>query len=172
MSDILRLLIRMISITLGFFVGCLAAGLAYAFLARLVVPDDFGRFSELELTVTLVVGVFGVASLFARAVLLPAFAVIAVFEFWRRRDWLSYALAGAVIALVVTGFPMAAGFTDAAGAAIDPARMIAIHMTCGIIGASIYWLFTGRNAGRWLPSERARTATPVTPPNTGPHNIP
>jgi hypothetical protein len=94
MSDILRLLIRMISITLGFFIGCLAAGLAYAFLARLVVPDDFGRFSELELTVTLVVGVFGVASLFARAVLLPAFAVIAVFEFWRRRDWLSYALAG------------------------------------------------------------------------------
>jgi hypothetical protein len=136
------------------------------------VPDDFGRFSELELTVTLVVGVFGVASLFARAVLLPAFAVIAVFEFWRQRDWLSYALAGAVIALMVTGFPMAAGFTDAAGAAIDPARMIAIHMTCGIIGASIYWLFTGRNAGRWLPSERARTATPVTPPNTGPHNIP
>ena len=148
----------MIAVTLGFFAGCLAAGLAYAFLARLVVPDDFGRFSELELTVTLVVGVFGVASLFARAVLLPAFAVIAVFEFWRRRDWLSYALAGAVIALMATAFPMATAINGATGPAIDPARMIAIHMACGIIGASIYWLFNGRSAGRWLPSERRKSA--------------
>jgi hypothetical protein len=54
---------------------------------------------ELELTVTLVVGVYSVSSLFARAVLLPAFAVIAVFEFWRRRDWLSHALAGGRLAL-------------------------------------------------------------------------
>lgn len=166
MSDILRLLIRMISITLGFFVGCLAAGLAYAFLARLVVPDDFGRFSELELTVTLVVGVFGVASLFARAVLLPAFAVIAIFEFWRRRDWLSYALAGAVIALMATAFPMATAINGATGAAIVPARMIAIHMACGIIGASIYWLFTGRGAGRWLPSEQGKSATVVPNPES------
>ncbi|MBV6649580.1 MAG: hypothetical protein KI789_07645 [Hoeflea sp.] len=166
MSDILRLLIRMIAITLGFFVGCLAAGLAYAFLARLVVPDDFGRFSELELTVTLVVGVFGVASLFARAVLLPAFAVIAIFEFWRRRDWLSYALAGAVIALMATAFPMATAISGAPGAAIDPARMIAIHMACGIIGASIYWLLTGRSAGRWLPSERGKSAAVVPNPES------
>jgi hypothetical protein len=172
MADILRLIARMFAVALGFFTACIAAGAAFVFLARLVVPSDFGRIDELELTVALVVGILGVSSLFARAMLLPALAVIAVFEFLRLRDWLSYALAGAVIALVVTGFPMAAGFTDAAGAAIDPARMIAIHMTCGIIGASIYWLFTGRNAGRWLPSERARTATPVTPPNTGPHNIP
>ena len=172
MSDILRLLLRMIAITLGFFAGCLAAGLAYAFLARLVVPDDFGRFSELELTVTLVVGVFGVASLFARAVLLPGFAIIAVFEFWRRRDWLSHALAGAGLALVATSLPLAAGINGTGAAAIDPARMIAIHMACGIIGASIYWLFTGRNAGRWLPSERAGTATPLTPPDNGPHTTP
>jgi hypothetical protein len=46
------------------------------FLARLVVPADFGRIDELELTVTLAVGILGVSSLFARALLLPAFAVI------------------------------------------------------------------------------------------------
>jgi hypothetical protein len=153
MSDILRLIVRMFAVALGFFAGCLAAGLAYAFLARLVVPEDFGRFSELELTVTLVIGVFGVASLFARAVLLPAFAVIAVFEFWRRRDWLSYALAGGIIALAASSLPLTTATTT--GAAAEPSLMIAIHAACGIIGASIYWLFTGRNAGRWLPSERA-----------------
>ena len=153
MSDILRLIIRMFAVALGFFAGCLSAGLAYAFLARLVVPEDFGRFSELELTVTLVIGVFGVASLFARAVLLPAFAVIAVFEFWRRRDWLSYALAGGIIALAASSLPITT--VTNAGAAAEPSWMLAIHAACGIIGASIYWLFTGRSAGRWLPSARA-----------------
>lgn len=160
MSDILRLIARMFAVALGFFAGCLAAGLAYAFLARLVVPEDFGRFSELELTVTLVIGVFGVASLFARAVLLPAFAVIAIFEFWRRRDWLSYALAGGIIALTASSLPMATATNSAAAA--EPSWMLAIHAACGIIGASIYWLFTGRNAGRWLPSERAAATDPGT----------
>ncbi|MBC7282441.1 hypothetical protein [Hoeflea sp.] len=150
----LRLLVRMFAIAFGFFAGCLAAGLAYAFLARLVVPEDFGRFSDLELTVTLVIGVVGVASLFARAVLIPAFAIIAVFEFLRRRDWLSYALAGAVMAL-------ASGVYLAGGDAVEPAQIIAIHTACAIIGASVYWLVAGRNAGRWLPSERARAAAAI-----------
>lgn len=152
MSDILRLLVRMFAITFGFFIGCLAAGLAYAFLARLIRPEDFGRFSELELTVTLAIGVLGVASLFARAALLPAFIIIAIFEFWRRRDWLSHALAGGAIALAAAGMPLATG-TDPA-TSIEPVQLIAIDVACGIIGASIYWLFAGRNAGRWLPSER------------------
>ena len=150
MSDILRLLARMFAIAFGFFIGCLAAGLAYAFLARLIRPEDFGRFSEVELTVTLVVGVVGVASLFARAALLPAFIIIAIFEFWRRRDWLSHALAGGAIALAAASMPFATG----SAASIEPAQLIAIHVACGIIGASIYWLFAGRNAGRWRPSER------------------
>ncbi len=155
MSDILRLLVRMFAIAFGFFAGCLAAGLAYAFLARLVVPEDFGRINELELTVTLVIGVIGVSSLFARAVLLPALAFIAIFEFWRRRDWLSYALAGGVIALAVTSLPFVTRINAGSTASIEPGRLIAIHIACGIIGASIYWLLSGRNAGRWLPSERA-----------------
>ena len=161
MSDILRLLVRMFAIAFGFFAGCLAAGLAYAFLARLIRPEDFGRFDDLELTVTLVVGVLGVASLFARAALLPAFVIIAIFEFWRRRDWLSHALAGGAIALVAASMPLASG----TAASIEPAQLIAIHVACGIIGASIYWLFVGRNAGRWLPSERQSR-----PDTTGPQS--
>lgn len=156
MSDILRLLVRMFSIAFGFFAGCLAAGLAYAFLARLVVPEDFGRYSELELTVTLAIGVLGVASLFARAALLPAFVIIAIFEFWRRRDWLSYALAGGAIALAATSVPLAMRINSESAVSSEPAQLIAIHVACAIIGASIYWLFVGRNAGRWLPSERLK----------------
>jgi len=158
MSDILRLLVRMFAIAFGFFTGCLGAGLAYAFLARLVVPEDFGRFSELEITVTLAIGVLGVASLFARAALLPAIIIIAIFEFWRRRDWLSYALAGGTIALAATSVPLAIRINAGTAASNEPAQLIAIHVACGIIGASIYWLFVGRNAGRWLPSERGQAS--------------
>ena len=158
MSDILRLIVRMFAVAFGFFTGCLAAGLAYAFLARLVVPEDFGRFSDLEMTLTLAFGVLGVASLFARAALLPAFVIIAVFEFWRRRDWLSHALAGAAIALVATGLPMVTRIAPGPAGSADPSRLIAINIACAIIGASIYWLLVGRNAGRWLPSERLKAA--------------
>jgi len=161
MSDIVRLIVRMFAIAFGFFAGCLAAGLAYAYLARLVVPEDFGRYSDLELTVTLVIGVIGLASLFARAILLPAFITIAIFEFWRRRDWLSYALAGGVIALAATSVPLATRISSVSTASIEPARLIAVHVACAIIGASIYWLLTGRDAGRWLPSERAAPPDPV-----------
>ena len=148
----------MFAITFGFFGGCLAAGLAYAFLARLVVPEDFGRFSDLELTVTLALGVLGVASLFARAVLLPALVVILAFEFLRRRDWLSYALAGAVLALAAAGAPLVMRVSPETATAIEPMQLIAIRTACAIIGASVYWFFAGRNAGRWLPSERASAA--------------
>ncbi|MEQ8308651.1 MAG: hypothetical protein RIA09_19120 [Hoeflea sp.] len=159
MGDILRMLGRMFVIMFGFFAGCLAAGASYVFLARLVVPADFGRIDELELTVTLVVGILGVSALFARAILLPALAAIAVFEFLRLRDWLSHALASAVLALAVAGLPMLSG-NGAANRAQDPAWMAAIVAACAIVGGTVYWLISGRNAGRWLPSERAQAEKP------------
>lgn len=160
MRDMLRLLARMFSIAFGFLAGSLAAGLAYVFLARLIVPEDFGRINELELTVTLVIGIIGVSSLFARAALLPALAVIAAFEFLRRRDWLSHALAGGLLALAISGVPVFAQMASSGVETVEPAQLIAIRVACGIVGASVYWLLAGRNAGRWLPSERANRTRP------------
>jgi hypothetical protein len=148
----MHLLIRIFVIAFGFVSGCVAAGLAYVFLAKLVVPEDFGALDELELTVTLVVGVFGVSSLFARAVFVPALAAIAAFEMFKLRDWLSYALSGGVLALAVAGWPLVSG--EAVSDAPEPVRLIAIRVACAIIGATVYWRLAGRNAGRWLPSER------------------
>ncbi|MEQ8480256.1 MAG: hypothetical protein RIC18_06335 [Hoeflea sp.] len=155
MGDILRMLGRMFAIMFGFSAACLAAGASYVFLARLVVPADFGRVDELELTVTLAVGILGVSALFARAMLMPALAAIAIFEFMRLRDWLSQALASAGLALAVAGLPMLSGNGVSDGAR-DPVWMAAIILACAIIGATFYWLLAGRNAGRWLPSERQK----------------
>lgn len=150
----MRLFIRMFAIAFGFFAGCLAAGLSYVFLAKLIVPGDFGRLGDLEVTVTLLFGVAGVASLFARAALVPAMAIIAAFEFLKWRDWLSHAIAGAVLALALTSFPLLQAGTGVQTTGYDPVAMIAIRVACAIIGASTYWLVAGRNSGRWLPSER------------------
>ncbi|WP_420407803.1 hypothetical protein [Hoeflea sp.] len=162
MGDILRMLARMFVIMFGFFAGCVAAGTAYVFMARLVVPADFGRIDELELTVTLAVGILGVSALFARAMLLPALAAIAIFEFLHLRDWLSHALVSGLLALSVAGLPMLSG-TGATDGMRDPAWMAAIVVACAVIGATFYWLISGRRAGRWLPSERSKTE-PAPPP--------
>lgn len=159
MGDILRTIGRMFVIMVGFFAGCLAAGASYVFLARLVVPADFGRINDLELTVTLAVGILGVSALFARAMLLPALAAIAVFEFLRLRDWLSQALASAALALGVAGLPVLSA-SGAAEGPQDPVKMAAIIVACAIIGSTFYWLISGHRAGRWLPSERAKRDKP------------
>jgi hypothetical protein len=104
------------------------------------------------------VGILGVSSLFARAVLLPAFAVIAVFEFWRLRDWLSHALAGGLLALA-DGHPadwQQVSPMQPARRSIQPGWDIAIHSCLRHHRRHALLALAGRNAGRWLPSERAK----------------
>lgn len=146
MASFAKLFLRFFAIGAGFFLACVSAGLVYAFLARLILPSDFGRVDELELTVTLVVGVLGISAIFARAALLPALLMIAAFEFMRRRDWLSHALAGGALGL---GLALVA----IVGGAFIPPAMIAAYTACGIIAASVYWLVTGQRAGYWLPRQ-------------------
>jgi hypothetical protein len=145
------LLLRLIVIGFGFFLAALSAGIAWIFLTRLVVPEDFGQIGELELTVTLIVGTIGVSAVLARAAAIPAFLLIAVFEFTRRRDWLSHALAGAALAIVTNAASLAAGTPMPAGG-------IAAALACGMIAALVYWLVAGRTAGAWLPSARESAA--------------
>lgn len=151
MADFGRLILRFLAIAFGYFVAALFAGISYVFLTGIVRPEDFGAIDPAELTFTLIVSTIGVASIMGRAALLPALVIIAAFEFFKRRDWLSHALAGGVI-----GAGLGAGaYADGADFA---ASRLAIHMACGIIAASVYWFLIGRNAGYWLPSERERLA--------------
>jgi len=146
MVSFARLFLRFFVILLGFSLASLAAGFTYAILTRLVRPEDFGAVSDIELTVTLMIGVVGISSLIARAALFPALMLIGVFEILRLRDWLSHALAGAGLALVLS--LSATGRGDAFAAALTAA-----HVACGIVAATVYWLVSGHRAGRWLPSE-------------------
>ena len=71
---------------------------------------------------------------------LPAFAYILIAELAAWRGWLSYAVAGAAIALLVAY--IAAVRTD-----VDLALAF---VAAGMTGGLAYWAVAGRNAGKWL----------------------
>ncbi|MBW3096746.1 hypothetical protein [Pseudohoeflea coraliihabitans] len=150
-----RLLIRFIAIAFAYFISSLVASIAYIFLTGLVRPDDFLRFSSVEMTFTMIVGTFGVAALMGRAALLPALLIIALFEILRRRDWLSHVLGGALLGAGISAVTWIR-------AEEIPAMTLAVQIVCGMIAATIYWLIAGRRAGLWLPS--ARQQPPELPP--------
>jgi hypothetical protein len=145
------LFVRLIVVGIGFFLAALAAGVAWIFLSRLIVPEDFGTIGDFELTVTLVVGTLGVSAVMARAVAIPAFVLIAIMEFGRFRDWLAYALSGAALALAASAMPVAAG-------AAFSASGLAVNVACGMIAGLVYWAIAGRSAGAWLPRSRREAA--------------
>lgn len=75
---------------------------------------------------------------------LPAMAAIVIAEIAGKRDWLFYAIGGAVVGAVVVTLFWASGRE----ADNDPAIVMMV-IAAGITGAWVYWLIAGRNAGSW-----------------------
>lgn len=149
MANLFRLAGRLLAISFGYFVACLVAALAFVFLAGLIRPEDFTRLATGEMAFTMVVGTLGTAAIFGRFALLPVFLVIAAFELSRRRDWLTYVLAGALLG---AGFGAVSMSNDGSSEIFS----LAIAMVCAMLAASVYWLVAGRYAGYWLPSEQRK----------------
>jgi len=76
----------------------------------------------------------------------PSVGVILVAEVLSRRDWLFYALGGAVVAAVFLAFLHRAADPDFEVAGSGP--MLAV-VGGGIVGGFFYWLCAGRRAGGW-----------------------
>lgn len=75
---------------------------------------------------------------------IPAMAAIIIGEITGKRDWLFYAIGGAVCgAVVVTLF-----WVGDAESALEPAYALTV-VAAGIAGSWVYWLIAGRNAGSW-----------------------
>ena len=78
---------------------------------------------------------------------LPSLPAILLSEILGKRDWLYYAIAGAVVASVVVAF-----FRSAAGSGnevvTDPRLALGL-IGAGMCGGIAYWLVAGRFAGNW-----------------------
>ncbi len=158
MSVMIRLLVRFAVILVGYAVSCLAVSaflhLTFIGLQDLAAPETQATIAALAFTVPFT------ALFVAYFALLPSAVAIGLAEFFARRDWLTYALAGAVVGLAVAAMfwraslPIAEGIQfDDPGMAAAPTRndppFVALLTGGGIVGGLAFWLTAGRWAGGW-----------------------
>ncbi|RWO01057.1 hypothetical protein [Mesorhizobium sp.] len=145
MTRLVAYLIRFAIILIGYGVAALAASafLNVMFLASLGYTPEHVQPAA---TASLFFSIPFVALFVAYFAFMPAAVAILVSEILGRRDWLFYALAGAVVAAVFLGF--AHQTADANFEITDP-RVIAAVIGSGMVGGIFYWLSAGRSAGTW-----------------------
>jgi hypothetical protein len=151
-SRLIAYLIRFAVILVGYLVASLAASafLNIMFLAALgYTPEQ----AQPAATASLLFSIPFVALFVAYFAFMPAAIVILVSEILGRRDWLFYALAGAVVAGVFLGFVHQAAEADFE---VTNPRAIAAVIGCGMVGGIFYWLSAGRWAGSWRQVRLAR----------------
>jgi len=100
-----------------------------------------------------------IALFVANFAFLPSLAALAICEWLSRRDWLSYAIAGAAIGIVGSAmlWQVARPQTEARPPDLAPVSdtlfgqpgFYAAMVAGGIIGGLVYWLIAGRRAGMW-----------------------
>jgi len=137
---------RFALILVAYVVASLAAS---AFLHLISVgalgytPDEAPRF----VMGSIVFSVPFIALFVAYYAFLPAIPAILLAEAFGWRDWLYYAFAGALIALIIIAFFVQAS-PDEHNTVRDP-RFWAAMLGGGISGGIAYWLVAGRFAGNW-----------------------
>lgn len=141
--------IRLVMITVGFIAASIAAGVCLAFLTRFITPREAGELTGAGLGSWMVVATIMFSSWTGYVAFFPGMAVILFGEFTRRRDWLYYAIAGGLIAILVPLFIVFFGSDSRP----SETEFLVMSLAAGMIGGLVYWLVSGRNAGNWLPSQ-------------------
>lgn len=145
MSQVFAILLRFVVILLGLAAASLAAS-AFMHL-MLLAPLGFTAEEAGWAAGSLVFSIPFVALFVAYLAFVPAMVVIVIGELLPRRDWLSYALAGAAVGAVVAA--MLGYAPDARGASVVDSRFALLMLGSGIVGGFFYWLTAGRFAGSW-----------------------
>ncbi|PAQ06118.1 hypothetical protein [Mesorhizobium temperatum] len=156
MTRLVAYLIRFAVILIGYGIASLAASafLNIMFLASLGYTPEHAHPTA---TASLYFSIPFVALFVAYFAFMPAAIAILVSEILGRRDWLFYALAGAVVAAVFLGFVYQTA--DANFEITDP-RVVAAVIGCGMVGGIFYWLGAGRSAGSWRQAGRSAPTSP------------
>lgn len=154
MTRFVSYLVRFAMILFGYAVASLAASafLNVLFLASLGYTPDH---TYPTATASLYFSIPFVALFVAYFAFLPAVIVILVAEILGRRDWLYYALAGAVVAAVFLG--LVDNAQESTFAVTDTSAIMAV-IGGGMVGGIFYWVSAGRWAGSWWKGENASTS--------------
>ncbi|MBN9257375.1 MULTISPECIES: hypothetical protein [unclassified Mesorhizobium] len=161
MNRLVAYIVRFAVILFGYVVASLAASafLNILFLGALGYAP--GHLEPAAVT-SLYFSIPFVALFVAYFAFLPAAVVILVSEVLARRDWLFYALAGAVVAAV---FIVVARETGDSDFAVTDASVMMAVVGSGIVGGIFYWLSCGRWAGSWR--QAGNIERPTSPGRSG-----
>ncbi|TGV09190.1 hypothetical protein EN816_30980 [Mesorhizobium sp. M8A.F.Ca.ET.173.01.1.1] len=154
MTRLVAYIVRFAIILFGYAVASLAASafLNILFLASLgYAPAQ----AHPAATASLYFSIPFVALFVAYFGFMPAAVVILIAEILGRRDWLFYALAGALVAGVFLG--LVDNVRESAFAVTETSAIMAV-IGGGMVGGIFYWLSAGRWAGSWWEVEKAPTS--------------
>ena len=141
---------RLVMITIGFVAGALAAGIALAFLTRIITPPEAAELSRAGFDRWMIVATIVFSSWTGYIAFFPAMFVILFSEFTSRRDWLFFTVAGGLIAVYA---PLVITLVWGSNRQSET-EFLTMSLASGMIGGLAYWLVSGRNAGNWLPNRR------------------
>ncbi|MBN9219670.1 MAG: hypothetical protein J0I79_17135 [Mesorhizobium sp.] len=149
MTRFVAYIVRFAIILFGYAVAALAAS---AFLNVLFLASSglMAHDQPHAVPASLIFSVPFVALFVAYFAFLPSVAVILVAEILGRRDWLFYALAGAVVAGVFLGL---VDHADDTTFAVTNTSAIMAVIGGGMVGGIFYWFSAGRWAGSWWRNE-------------------
>ena len=157
MTRVLIYLARFALILAGYAVASLVAS---AFLHLVWLPRL--GFSEQEAPAvvmgSVVFSVPFVALFVGYFAFVPSIPAILLAEILGKRDWLFYAITGAVVGLVVVGFMRSAA--ESWGGAPTGVSLGLALIGSGMCGGIAYWLVAGRLAGNWRARARQSMQTP------------
>jgi hypothetical protein len=154
MNRLVAYIVRLAIILFGYAVASLAASafLNILFLASLGYAPQHAQPAA---TASLYFSIPFVALFVAYFAFMPAAIVILVAEILGRRDWLYYALAGAVVAAAFLGLVDHA--QETIFAVTDTSAIMAV-IGGGMVGGIFYWLSAGRWAGSWWKDGKVPTS--------------
>lgn len=148
---------RFLRIVIGFVTAMLAAGVSVVSFAlppsELVAMDEAARASRL-----IEMGGLVLRSATHSAIFSAGFALIAIViaEWQNLREWTYYAVVGIIIAS--GGFLAQYASENAVEPTILNNYALIAFMTTGAVGGLVYWMISGRHAGRRRPPARLRVA--------------
>ena len=146
MNRVLAYLGRFAVIILGYAAASLAAS-AFLHLVSLGALGWTAEEAPFVVMGSIVFSIPFIALFVAYFAFIPSIVAILLSEIVAARDWLFYALAGAAVAIVVTGFFWQAAEPGTVIAA-DP-RTAMTMIGAGLLGGMVYWTICGRMAGSW-----------------------
>jgi len=161
MNRVLAYLVRFAVIIAGYAVASLAAS---AFLNTVFFASAGFTVEGAPMVATgsLLFSIPFVALFVAYFAFIPSVPAILLAEILGKRDWLFYAVAGGIVAVIVLGFfwqaademylvaeaLAEAGQAETRSVMADPGAAL-LMIAAGMFGGIGYWLVAGRSAGSW-----------------------